>query len=306
MYSIKHLLVVIDLNEHDEVVYQYVNRMSRVVNFESVLFLHVADDLDVPKQLVEKYPGLITPIDESLKGAIEKKIDLYEGIKNLKNIEIEVLDGAKLQTISKVVRDQDIDLLVINRSDTHDSEITFLQKLARTITCSIALIPPTIPEEINNLLVPIDFSKNSYMALQYALRISADRPDMNILGLHILKMPSGYFKTGLSYDEFAEELKKNAEQELTMFLKENDINPSLFKMHYRLKKSDSIPYMINRFSFSNQIDAIVMGSRGRNTLSSFVLGSITEALIDRDQYLPLIVIKNKDKNLQLWDALLEL
>ncbi|MBO6522524.1 MAG: universal stress protein [Balneolaceae bacterium] len=306
MYSIERLLVVLDLNEHDEVVYEYVNRMSRVVTFDSILFLHVADNLDIPKQLVEKYPGLIPPIDQSIKGAIKTNIDKYEGIRNIKNIEIEILDGVKLQTISKVVRDNDIDLLVINRSDTHDSEITFLQKLARTITCSIALIPPTIPEEINNLLVPIDFSKNSYMALEYALRISADRPEMNILGLHILKMPSGYFKTGLSYDEFAEELKKNAEQELALFLKENKTDASAFKMHYRLKKSDSIPYMINRFSFSNQIDAVVMGSRGRNTLSSFVLGSITEALIDRDQYLPLIVIKNKDKNMKLWDALLEL
>ncbi len=306
MYSIERLLVVLDLNEHDEVAYEYVNRMSRVVSFDSILFLHVADNLDIPKQLVEKYPGLIPPIDESIKGAVENNIDKYEGIKNVKNIEIDILDGVKLQTISKVVRDNDIDLLVVNRSNTHDSEISFLQKLARTITCSIALVPPTIPKEINKLLVPIDFSKNSYMALQYALQISADQPEMEIIGLHILKMPSGYFKTGLTYDEFAEELQKNAEQELKLFMDEQNIDPSAFTMHYRLKKSDSIPYMINRFSFSNQIDAIAIGSRGRDTLSSFVLGSITEALIDRDQYLPLMVIKNKDKNMKLWDALLEL
>lgn len=306
MYSIERLLVVLDLNEHDEVAYEYVNRMSRVVTFDSILFLHVADNLDIPKQLVEKYPGLIPPIDESIKVAVENNIDKYEGIKNVKNIEIDILDGVKLQTISKVVRDNDIDLLVVNRSNSHDSEIAFLQKLARTITCSIALVPPTIPKEINKLLVPIDFSKNSYMALQYALQISADQPEMEIIGLHILKMPSGYFKTGLTYDEFAEELQKNAEQELKLFMNEHSIDPSAFAMHYRLKKSDSIPYMINRFSFSNQIDAIVIGSRGRDTLSSFVLGSITEALIDRDQYLPLLVIKNKDKNMKLWDALLEL
>ena len=306
MYSIDRLLVVMELNEHDDVVCEYVNRLSKVVSFNSILFLHVADNLDIPKQLVEKYPGLIPPIDESIKGAIEAKIDQYESIKTIKNIEIEILDGVKLQTITKVVREKNIDLLVINRSDLHDTEITFLQKLARTITCSIALIPPTIPEEINNLLVPIDFSRNSYMALQYALRITEDQPNMNILGLHILKMPSGYFKTGLTYDEFAEELQKNAEQELKLFLEENGIDPSSFTMYYRLKKSDNIPYMINRFSFSNQIDAIVMGSRGRDTLSSFVLGSITEALIDRDQYLPLIVIKNKDRNLRVWEAIMEL
>lgn len=306
MYSIDRILVVMELNEHDDVVCEYVNRLSKVVSFNSILFLHVADDLDIPKQLVEKYPGLISPIDTSIKAAIKEKIRGYEGISSTKNIDFEVLDGTKLQTISSIVRKEDIDLLVINRSDIHDSEITFLQKLARTITCSIALIPPTIPEEINNLLVPIDFSRNSYMALLHALKISTDRPEVHVVGLHIMKMPSGYFKTGLSYDEFAEELQKNAEQELKLFLDENSIDSSSFTMNYRLKKSDSIPYMINRFSFSNQIDAIVMGSRGRDTLSSFVLGSITEALIDRDQYLPLIVIKNKDRNLKVWEALMEL
>lgn len=306
MYSIERLLVVMELNKHDDVVYEYVNRMSKAINFENITFLHIADDLDVPLGLVEKYPGLIQPIDESIKEAIEAKLSKFEGIASAKNIDIQVKDGARLQTISSTVRDNNIDLLVINRSDIHDAEISFLQKVARSVTCSIALIPPTIPEEINNLLVPIDFSPNSYMALKHAIQISENRPGMHIHGLHIYKMPSGYFKTGLTFDEFAEELEKNAKLQLGLFLSENNIESSSFTMHYRLKKSDSIPYMINRFSFSNQIDAIIMGSRGRNTLSSFVLGSITEALIDRDQYLPLIVIKNKDRNLKLWDALLEL
>ena len=306
MYSIERLLVVIELNEQDEAIYDYVERMSKVVSFESIVFLHVADNLDIPKGLVEKYPGLIPPIDESIKVAVEAKIDSHPRIKAIKNIEIKITDGVKSETISKIVRESNIDLVVINKSDKHDEEVTFLQKLARTVTCSIALIPPTIPKEINNLLVPIDFSMPSAMALKFAIEISEGSPGMNIQGLHIYKMPSGYFKTGLSFDEFADELEKNAKQQLAVFLKEHDIDPSLFSMKYKLKRSDSIQYMINRFSFSNKIDAIVMGSRGRSTLSAFVLGSITEALIDRDQYLPLIVIKNKDRNMQLWDALLEL
>lgn len=306
MYSIKNLLVLLELNHHDDVVCEYVNRMGKVVSFESITFLHITDSLDVPKKLVEKYPGLITPVDESLREAIESKIGQYDQIQKAPSIDIQITDGVKLQTIGKFVRENNIDLLVINRSDVHDSEITFLQKVARSITCSIALIPPTIPENICSLLVPIDFSRNSYMSLKFALEVIKDQPDMKVVGLHIMKMPSGYFKTGLSYDEFASELQKNAEQELSVFLKENDIDPTSFEMHYKLKKNDSIPYMINRFSFSNQIDAVVMGSRGRNTLSAFVLGSTTEALIDRDQYLPLILIKNKDRNLQLWDAILEL
>lgn len=308
MYSIKRLLVVMELNDHDDVVCDYVNRITGLFSIESILFLHVAENLEIPKELVKKYPGLIPPVDDSMKKAIEERINEYDGITKVKNIDYQILDGVKLRSISSVVREQDIDLLVINRSDEHDSEseVAFLQKVVRSVGCSIVLVPPTIPEEINTLLVPIDFSKNSFMALEHAMKLAGKRSGIHIHGLHIYKIPSGYFKTGLTIDEFSEELLNTAKDKLTTFLKEKKRNEANFTMHYKQQKSDSIPYMINRFSFSNHVDAVIMGSRGRNTLSSFVLGSITEALIDRDQYLPLIIVKNKGRSMKLWDALLEL
>ncbi|MEQ9309484.1 MAG: universal stress protein [Balneolaceae bacterium] len=308
MYSIKRLLVVMELNDHDDVVCDYVNRITDLFSIESILFLHVADNLDVPKELVEKYPGLIPPIDDSIKGAIQEKIKNYPRITSINDIDYQILDGVKLRSISAVVREHDIDLLVINRSDENDSEseVAFLQKVVRSVGCTITLVPPTLPDDINTLLVPIDFSKNSFMALEHALNLAKKRPNIEIHALHIYKIPSGYFKTGLSIEGFAEELLKAAKVRLHAFLSENKIDENSFKMHFKLQKNDSVPYMINRFSFSNQVDAVIMGSRGRNTLSSFVLGSITEALIDRDQYLPLIIVKNKGRSMKLWDALLEL
>lgn len=308
MYSIKRLLVVMELNNHDDVVCDYVNRITDLFSIESILFLHVADNLDVPKELVKKYPGLIPPIDDSIKGAIQEKIKNYSGITSVKNIDYQVLDGIKLRSISAVVREHNIDLLVINRSDEHDSEseVAFLQKVVRSVGCTITLVPPTLPDEINTLLVPMDFSKNSFMALEHALELAKQSMGIKIHALHVYKIPSGYFKTGLTIDEFAEELLKAAKARLDKFLSDKKIDINSFDMHFKLQKNDSIPYMINRFSFSNQVDAVIMGSRGRNTLSSFVLGSITEALIDRDQYLPLIIIKNKGRSMKLWDALLEL
>ena len=308
MYSIERLLVVMELNDHDEIVCDYVNRIAKLFSIKSILFLHVADNLEVPRELVEKYPGLIPPIDDSIKGAIQKKIENYDEITSIKDLDYQVLDGIKLRSISEVVREKDIDLLVINRSDENDSEseVAFLQKVVRSVGCTIALIPPTLPDEINTVLVPLDFSKNSFMALEHALELAKKRPGLTIHALYIYKIPSGYFKTGLTAEEFSAELLKAANTRLNTFLKNNGINKKSFTMHYQLQKNDSIPYMINRFSFSNQIDAVIMGSRGRNTLSSFVLGSITEALIDRDQYLPLIIVKNKGRSMKLWDALLEL
>ena len=64
--------------------------------------------------------------------------------------------------------------------------------------------------------------------------------------------------------------------------------------------------MINRYALSNKVDMILIGSRGRDTLSSFVLGSMAEQLITKEHYLPMVIVKNKGASLKLWEALLHL
>jgi nucleotide-binding universal stress UspA family protein len=305
MALVKRLLVNIELNEYDDLIFDFVNRVAGVLktDLESVAFIHVTEDLDIPKAILDKYPGLVPSIDESINQAIEGKLDQYEHIKAIPEIVTTTLGGSKLQQIPEYIRENDIDLFVVNRTDTDEEEVSYLQKLIRRSSCSVALVPPSVPSNIKNILVPMDFSTNSLMALQTATALCAKHDDMHIHGLHIYKLPHGYFKTGLTKEQFIEELVNHARGEVDRFSKEAKVDQDRFTMHYRMLNSNGIPYMINRFSFNQKIDAVVLGSRGGSTLSSFFLGRVTEALIDRDQYLPLIVVKNKGEDLKLWDAL---
>lgn len=305
MHLVKRLLVMLDLNEHDDIIFDFVNRVAQVLNKElvSISFIHVAEDIDIPKAILDKYPGLIPNIDESINQAIEGKLENYTHINEIGEISIVTLGGIKLQEVPRFIRENDIDLLIVNRTDDEDEEVRYLQKLIRRSSCSVALIPPTIPSNIKNLLVPMDFSKSSLMALKTAKDLCSMHKDMHIHGLHIYSLPHGYFKTGLTKNEFIDELVSNAKEEIDRFVDETEVDKNRFTMHYRQINSNGIPYMINRFSFNQKIDAIVLGSRGGSTLSSFFLGRVTEALIDRDQYLPLIVVKNKGENLKIWEAL---
>ena len=305
MPSIKKLLVVLELSDKDEIIFQFVNRISAVLKdqLEHIAFLHVAEELDIPEAILEKYPGLIPSIDESINQAIEGKLESFEHIQHIKELSVSTLGGAKLQQIPEFIRENDIDLLIVNRNDDDDEEVKFLQKLIRRSSCSVALIPPSIPSSIKNLLVPMDFSNNSLMALDTAKTLCSKHDYMHIHGLHIFKLPHGYFKTGLTKDQFIDEMVNHARGEIDKFVKTTDVDEERFTMHYRQLNSNGIPYMINRYAFNQKIDAIVVGSRGGNTLSSFFLGRVTEALIDRDQYLPIIVVKNKGENLKIWEAI---
>lgn len=303
MQSLKRLLVILDVNEHDDVVLDFVNRISGVMKPEHIAFVHVAEDLDIPRAIVEKYPGLIPSIDESINQAIEGKLSNYKYISEHPSIKIETLGGVPMDVISKYLREHDMDLLVVARGSDDEKEVDYLQKLIRRSSCSVAVVPPSISDNIKNLLVPMDFSNNSCMALELAAILSSKHKDMHVYGLHIYKLPHGYFKTGLSKEEFIEEMVKNAKQEIGNFIERSGIDQDRFTMQYSMYSKEGIPAMINRFAFSHNIDAIVLGSRGGNTISSFFLGRVTEALINRDQYLPMFVVKNKGESLKIWEAI---
>ena len=305
MHLVKNLLVTLDLNEHDDIIFDFVNRVTSVLKEEltSITFIHAAEEIDIPKVILDKYPGLIPNIDESINKVIEEKLEIYEHINEINEISVVTLGGNKLQKIPQFIRENNIDLLIVNRTSDDDNEVRYLQKLIRRSSCSVALIPPSVPSNIKHLLVPMDFSNNSLMALNTAKDLCFKHENMHITGLHIYSLPHGYFKTGLSKNEFIDELIANAQEEIGKFVEKTGIDKNRFTMHYRQLNTNGIPYMINRFSFNHKIDTIVLGSRGGSTLSSFFLGRVTEALIDRDQYLPFIVVKNKGENLKLWEAL---
>ena len=305
MHLVKNLLVTLDLNEHDDIIFDFVNRVTSVLKEEltSITFIHVAEEIDIPKAILDKYPRLIPNIDESINKVIEEKLEIYEHINEINEISVVTLGGNKLQKIPQFIRENNIDLLIVNRTSDDDNEVRYLKKLIRRSSCSVALIPPSVPSNIKHLLVPMDFSNNSLMALNTAKDLCFKHENMHITGLHIYSLPHGYFKTGLSKNEFIDELIANAQEEIGKFVEKTGIDKNRFTMHYRQLNTNGIPYMINRFSFNHKIDTIVLGSRGGSTLSSFFLGRVTEALIDRDQYLPFIVVKNKGENLKLWEAL---
>lgn len=292
-------------DDHDDVVCKYVNRICDILSFESITFLHVARNIDMPKEILEKYPQLITPIDESIKGAIEEKVKSYDNIAKQEKIEVKVESGIKLKTISNYIREENSDLLVLSRGNSKKAEISMLKKIVRNASCAISIIPNSIPDIIKIILVPLDFSANSFRALDHARSIASKWDNINILGLHIYKVPQGYRKVGLKYDEFAEEMKTSIEHDYAAFLKEHGADESELTMHYMVKKGNTAASIINQFAFSNHVDLVIVGSRGHNVLSSFVLGSTTEALINEDRYVPLTVVKNKGKSIRLWNTLLE-
>lgn len=306
MYLMKKVAVVLDLNESDAVVCDFVERIVSRIEFSSIEFIHVVKNAEIPKDLSDKYPDLITPLDETIKDAVQKTISDFTSICCHDNVNIHVLEGDKQKEIPKFAREHDLDLLVIDQGEEDQAHLNFLPKLTRNLTCDVAIVPATVPEDIRQLLVPIDFSKNSGMALQFAQLLASVDKNITIKGLHLYRVPNGYRKVGKTFEEFSEVVLENAKSEYRKFLDEYDVDADTVDMTFLLQSGDTIPTMINRYALSNKVDMILIGSRGRDTLSSFVLGSMAEQLITKEHYLPMVIVKNKGASLKLWEALLHL
>ena len=71
-------------------------------------------------------------------------------------------------------------------------------------------------------MVPIDFSRHSLMALHHAEEV-ANKADADVSLSHVYSVPVGYTKTGKTLQEFAEIMKKHAQNDCKTFLEKNKV-----------------------------------------------------------------------------------
>ena len=148
---------------------------------------------------------------------------------------------------------------------------------------------------MKRILVPIDFSDQAEYAAKAAVKI-AKKTGSEIFLLHMLELPSGVIDpssrgassnapTSLLFMQRATE-KFNKFKKLGFFDDVNITESVIFNRAYN---------GIIDESEKNEIDLIVMGSKGATGLEEMLIGSNTEKVV-RNSTIPVLVIKHEDEN----------
>lgn len=304
MYKINRILVGLDISSGDKALIQYASQLTHIVGVNRVYFIHIANDLDLHADLVEKYPDLLAPIDENLRNQIDFNIKKYHNFAAGVEYDIIIDEGNTKKQILKYIKQKDIDILVIGRKSNKIAELGLVKNLVRIAPCSVAVIPETIPETLRKIAVPLDFSENSFMTLEVAEKLAEKFKSLKIEGFNIYEVPQGYSKTGKSYEEFKEIMRENAKKEAENFIKLHGLNLENLNVTYQCNDNDdSIAESIYYFAKKIDADGIVIGSKGRNAFSSLLIGSMAEHLIDYVRSRPLLIIKEKREAMNLLEAL---
>ena len=213
--------------------------------------------------------------------------------------EIEMSSISAHEGILDYAERHNIDLIVLASHGKHGVERFLLgstaEKVTRHATCPVLSIrcreskEPSLPEQIGSILVPVDFSDSSQLALRWAKNWAA-MYDARIDLLHVidaLAIPPVY-KTGGYIDH---NIDIDLEQEIKQQLRDLDsvtkgpVRASRFDVSSGNTASEIIDYA-NRYS-----DMVILTSHGLTGLKHFLMGSVAEKITRRVRR-PVLVLKS--------------
>lgn len=303
MYNIDRLLVALDLTAMDDTIIRYTSFIAKIFKTERVYFFHVADSYDLPEEVKKNYPDLLAPQDESIHKLLEDKIK-SEWVSDY-NCEksIELKEGNAIDQLLKWIDVKRVDMILMGKKIRSNGSGVMPQKVAKLAHASVMLVPENFENKLKKIVIPLDFSKHSKLAMQAATNIGKEA-GAEIFALNAYYIPSGYHKTGKSRDEFSEIMRKHAESDFEKFMKKNGFDENI-KCHFVLDEGSPADKIFD-FAKNKQADLLIMGSKGRTGMASILLGSVTEKVINYQSDMPLVVIKDKDENMGFLKALLKI
>ncbi len=302
------LTVALELTELDANILEYASFVCRSLPVSKIYFLHVAEDIELPESFLKDHPELANlPKDETLEASMRDRVSKHFVSEREIAMDFEAMQGEVLEVLVQQSKLKMSDLLIVGKRNQVGSREILSAKLARRALCSVLFVPETYDLDIQNILVPVDFSEHSALAAQMALGLSNAVDGDIIHFLNLYSVPSGYYRLGETYEECSAKMESYAEEDYQKFIaKLENMDLNEVQPHFVDQKDYNKVALISEKLRRLNCQLLVMGSKGRTNLSAIFLGSLTEKLIQANLGVPMLVVKKRNENLNFLDALLQI
>lgn len=307
MLRTKKILIGLDGSEMDRTLVEFISYISQSSPVEDIYFINVVKKLNEVA-----IPGLdIDQIDELVVDNHREKLekDLKANLTGEISAKIHLIveNGSKSREFLKVIDDQKIDIVVLgSKKDSLGSGI-LNQRLAVRAACNLIVIPEGYQPGLKRLLVPLDFSDYSKMALEYAVYISRSNNNaVEIICQSIYSVPQGYHYSGRSYEGFAEIMKNNIEKEYHAWVSRIDVKEVPITPVFSFNRQESFGEIVRKVVEEKKVNGVIIGAKGRSAASALFIGSTAEKLIRAIDYLPLTIVRPVGKTAGILESLGEL
>ncbi len=304
MYKFRKILVALDNSSMDEKLISAASYICERSDSTDVYFTNIIMDVEIPSQLQKQFPDLLDNAIKDREKEIAERVKKFF-IPETAKIHIQVQKGHILKDLLQLSDKEDIDLIVVGRKDKKDGGI-LNTRLARRASCSLLIVPTGAKIQSEKILVPVDFSEYSELALEKAVDI-ASFTDAKIITQNVYQVPVGYHYSGKSFDEFAKVMEENARKDFTAFVNKIKLPKANIEQMYTLvKEEDNIMTDVYKTALKVNADIMIVGAKGRTAATALFIGSKAEKLVQINEKIPLLVVRPKGQNAGIIDYLREL
>ncbi len=236
--------------------------------------LHVSD--------MEKYLASVT---EAVQDRITRVLQTH-AVENVDVIEVQERGIAPAPVILDYARDQAIDLIVMGthgrRGLGHMVLGSVAEEVVRSSPCPVLTIqeqdPPVEVETKKQILVPLDFSKNSPIAIAHAKHIAATyRAEIQLLHVFEQSIHPAFYSSGANtIFEFMPHLEPECTRNLKRLYDETE-GPEI-PVNIYVAEGRAAPEIV-RFAARHHSDMIVMNTHGLTGIVSLLLGSVAQKVV---------------------------
>ena len=284
------VMAVLKDKKSDDLIIRYTHLISRLFKPKQVYFVLHSLKHDLPGEILNRYPVLAEPEGEPAHDRLKQVVDNRFKPPRHCQVLFSTMKGGGVMELLRFSLKKKIDLILIGKADKKENEPQDLlaEKIVRKAPCPVLLIPAGSRPVMENILVPVDFSDNSRLAVESALRFAAAAKIEQIFCLHVYHVPMSFSRTGKSYEEFSGIMEDIARLSYDRFFDRFDTGK--IDVTPVLERGTDAAESIRSSSKALAVDLVVIGNKGRH--AALLLGSVSERLV-RITDRPLLVAKRK-------------
>lgn len=296
-----NIAIGLELNYNDRTLLRSINRLKSWMNPQRVTLLNVNGKNNIPQAVLDKYPQMEEKL--SIQLFEEKVNEINKDTLKDSMVDLQCLNGDIVSELSKFSSKKEVDFLVIGKRNNHYQQLINYKKLVREANSNILMIPDNYPLMLNRVLIPIDFSEYSLESTLFSIQLAQNKHS-HFIFQHVYTVPQNYNKTGKSFVEFDKIMKQEAEKEFTLFKsKVPELDKVSYEIIYTLNDTKEHYKEIMSEARKQNTNLIILSNKGHSSLGSLMLGSTAESLLNHEQEIPVMLIKQKNKKISWIDEL---
>ncbi len=296
-------VVALSLDRSDANLLPMAASLCRALKIEEIRLAWVWNRGQLPEELAASLGP--RPTDEQVAEALLKEASSVNWGPQAK-LETDVEPGARPIDALRLAADRDADLLCIGSMAPEGTPLsTREQRMVSSSPCTVLSVPNRTSEAVRRILLPTDFSNPAEQALRGALHLAEACGGSRVTALHVDDVPTGFDKSGMTFDEFADHLREIAQNRWSEVLQRVP-QAKHVTIRYELIPHDDRSHEISHVisDVANEIDAdlTIVGGYGWTGLARMFVGSVVQGLLARTTR-PVLCVKNKGESRGLLDFL---